>query len=636
MGEAVRGALSIAVLVQDQPDPASGHLVNLRETPGARVILGAELDAERRVQRWLEIHIQHLNGLEQTPAAYREALTNHLLDQRWSATADALAATVGSSLVRAGWERTHPLPLWVDPARGEPVHPVAIGTTERLEVCTDDELLREVGLPEFSTSLARYLWAPALGLESPFVPATSQTPMTGPAADLEEAAGAMDHLVPVNPAGGLCMALESAPMGYTELIEVFGGSDWQGPTHGRAPIRFRDRTGDISGFRHDRGVFLARQGRQGRLIEALHLKVRAWASAVAQVGEFTRRTRRPLLNLTDESFRVHLPAPGVDLPVCWATRVELVRPGDAAELPIEFTTGQCYIASCPEQSGIYRPEIGTGGAGTGSFRIRQAAEGSGGGVVIEGTFSTDHAITPGSSDLIWLTVTAGDDRVELYTRLEQDSALASGEWRLRSIEHRLSDRAAAALKSSEGIAMPGVPFRVLPVTSSPCDLYALGVLGVRTLLVDSKTTLAKALDETISLAKQLGVVGEPDEPVGQRIATMMADDQRWRESLGPHRLIEDDLDASSAFAAVPREIWFELLATLVRCFPGAGPDAIARDYGDARSAGLGTIYESLEGALDVLLQRTQSLIVVDWSSNREISRLIRRLRSGQTPAPASS
>jgi len=638
LGESARGPLTISVLVQRQPDAASGALVNLCETPEARVLLGVEIDAGGIVHRWLELHVQHLDGLDRTPDAYRRSVCNHSLDLHWSRATDAMGEAIGSRLIRVGWEREHPLPLWIDPGSLVPVHPTALGTTERLVLCTDDAMLAEVGLPAYSTSLARYLWAPSLGIESPFVPVTAQTPRQGPAVELEDASGVPEGLIPINRAAGLCRAIEFPPMSYPDLIDVIGGGAWSGPLHGRTPLEFADRPDDrMDTDRRGGELFLARQGKAGRLIEALHLKVRAWASAVSAAADHTRRSGRPLLNITDQSFRAYLPPAGLDMPSLWATRVALVRPGEAIELPVGSGSGRAFMAASPETAGIYRPELGTGPSeGVGTFRIRQVTEDRPGEVIVEGTLTTDQPICPADSDLIWLTLTAGDDRVDLSTRSVPDAALGSGQWRLRSEAQRLDESRAGALHASEGIAMPQVPFRVLPVLSSPCDLYALGVLGARTLLVDGETTLAKALDELVSLAREIGTSGQGDEPLWLRISAMVGEDPRWLESLGPHRLLGDRVEPEEALSAVPREIWFELLAVMIACLPGTGPDAAARDYGDARAGGLATIYEPIEDALDLLLQRTRSLIVVDWSSNREISGLLRRFRAGSVSARAGA
>jgi hypothetical protein len=58
--------------------------------------------------------------------------------------------------------------------------------------------------------------------------------------------------------------------------------------------------------------------------------------------------------------------------------------------------------------------------------------------------------------------------------------------------------------------------------------------------------------------------------------------------------------------------------------PGIGPDSYCRDYGDAPRGGLHKIYEQAQPALDALLVRTRSLIVIDWRFNREIHAVLRR------------
>lgn len=618
------GPLAVCVLMSTGTE--GGPLVVVRECIDARVYLGAVVDRAGTVHRWVEVWVQSHEGLENTPAAYREQLSNALLDRRWMQAVEGVSEVEPRQAVRVGFEEKSPGALYIDPVEGELIRPRVQGTSHTLELCTDDALLREVGLPAYSTTLARYLWAPALGLESPFVPATGQSPNVGATVSFEEATGETRELVALNPGAGLMAVRTFAPLTYEQYVDGLGGANWPGIPHGRAPIPFGE--GGPQEDEHEGGIFLGRHGRWGRVIEGLHLKLRAFASAVAAVEAFTHRVQRPLLNVSAESFRAHVPEGSVGLPAYWAARVELAAPGEAVELPLATADATYYVASNLGVGGVYRPDFGHAATrGRASVRIRKTFENAGA-VSIEGTFATQERLSSSRNDLVALTLGLGGERIEVFGRLESEKALAAGEWRFRSLEQRLHEKAAAALKASEGVLLNEAPFEVIPLLSSPCDLYALGVLGVRTFVVNSQTTLAVALDEMLSLARQVAAGAGGELPLADRVGAVLASDPRWMQSLGPQRLVHESLTPEQALSIVPAELWREVLALLVTMFPGVGPDSACRDFGDARAGGLHTVYEAALTQLKLLLVRTRSLILIDWGYNREVNGVIRRMMAG--------
>ena len=63
----------------------------------------------------------------------------------------------------------------------------------------------------------------------------------------------------------------------------------------------------------------------------------------------------------------------------------------------------------------------------------------------------------------------------------------------------------------------------------------------------------------------------------------------------------------------------------MRLFPGVGPDSFRRDFGDAPAGALETVFNDPLAELDALLVKSRSLIVIDWTVNREIRSVIDRL-----------
>src|SRR4051812_23675334 len=86
------GGLKIALVVRKDPDPVAGHFITLRTLLDAVVYLGCIIDAGNKLHGYTEIWVQSLTGIAGSPAAAREAMSNHSLDERWLKIYNALDA----------------------------------------------------------------------------------------------------------------------------------------------------------------------------------------------------------------------------------------------------------------------------------------------------------------------------------------------------------------------------------------------------------------------------------------------------------------------------------------------------------------------------------------------------------------
>lgn len=622
----------VCVVARRGEDPVGGRLVLRRDMIDARVYLGCLCDAAGSVHRWLEVWVQSIEGLEGAPPAYREALSNAVLDERWVRFARALREIDPEVVFAAAWETINPAPTLLDVRRAVAVHPVDRESGQAWALCTDESILSQRGVPAYGSSLHRYLYLPDLGSDSPLVGVTPGAPEGDRTEPISTVLGAeASSLEAFNLHCGLMLAREMGAVGVESLADLLGGAPVEGIAHGRTIMDLGALAGldepEASQPRSEGWLFLARSGRAGRVLEGLHLRLRLIADAVGQVRSVVRRTQRPLLNVSPESFQVRLFEPGAGLPFLWNWRVLLADPGQAVALSIEGSDERYFLHASGDSASIYHPTATRKGVrGEGSFRIRQVkVQTTDATVVVDGTFSSQERIDPSQSDLAWLRLNISGSRIDLYGRLEQASALASGEWRFRTIRQRLGEGAIAALGKAEGVPMSGVPFEVLPLLSAPCDLYALGVMGVRALLVDGQSTLPVALDEMLSLARQVAVEYDDSMGLGLRIQGIMDNDQRWVQSLGPQRLCHEQMDADEAFGLVPVQLWCDVLGAIVRMFPGMGPDSACQDFGEVRPGALHRVFDTAASDLQDLLVRTRGVIVSESSCNDEIHAVIGRL-----------
>jgi hypothetical protein len=619
--------LAVCVVARRAPDPSAGHLVSLRQMLTGSVLLGCLADAADVVHEWLEIWIERVDELKDSPEGVRRALTNGMVDEAWRDAFRAWGDLDPRAVLRVGWEEQAPPPLFLDPAAMRVVRGRdAAGRVLRL--CRDDALLAARGLPTFTGTLHRYLHAPEGGPDAPLVPVTRDAPRGAATAEPAEPA-----LVPLNAACGLMQVHRHRPVAYEAFVDVLAGGPWQGLFHGPAPLPLAEPLRELSqsstAERLAGGhLLLARHGQAGRMIEVLHLKLAALAGAVSAVRRFAARAQRPLLCLNAASFRVELPQPGPGLPYLWTASVHLVDPGDAVGLAVPGSDVRYFLRGRGEHASIYRPASGRPAArGTASVRLRRILE-SKGSCVIEGTLHTAERLELATRDLLWMRVPVAGSALHLYAHADAEGGMATGEVRFRSVPQQFGAERAAALRPLEGVPIESVPFEVVPLLSAPCDLYALGVLAVRTLLVGPGTTLPVALDETLSLARS--VAAHHDDAVGLplRLRGIIEEDPRWMKRLGPQALVQDPLEPAEALGLVPADLWSAVLSMIVRLFPGIGPDSICRDLGDAPAGGMHKVFDPALEDLQRLLLRARSLIVVDWTANREMHGVIRKFAAG--------
>jgi len=630
-GDQAHVPLRVCAVVRREPDPVAGHLVVLRDLIDAQVLLGCLMDAGGRVQRWLELWVQNLEALAYTVTACREALSNKVLDERWERRFRAMERMEADAAVSTGWETAHPLPTFLDLAALEPVHPSDPATGAPWTLCQDDHLLLERGLPAYSSSLERYLYLP--GDTSTFVPVTPEAPTNENTRPLQDLLREHGELIELNPGAGLMMVREFCPVEYEAYVDLLGGGSWEGLLHGRSPIKVGTGARELNeadpGLPLGGRLFLGEHGRWGRILETFHLKLRLLSDAVVAVRAMAEAHQRPLLNLSAESFQIRLGKPGRGLPFLWTARAILADPGDAVALSVPGSEVQYYLRAGSATTSVYRPETaGAPTSGRGTVRIRRVVLGTREQMIIEGTFNTQERVDTGHMDLLWLRLSLAEGRLDLHAYVDPDSAMAAGELRFRTVGRRLTEAEAVALKAAEGVPLRNTPFQVVALLSTPCDLYGLGVLAVRTLLVDTQTTLPVALDEALSLAHQVAVDHDGATDLSTRIHRLFDTDRSWVMRLGPQRLTHDDVSPEDAFDLVPAELWWDTLAAIVRMFPGIGPDSTCRDFGDAPAGGIHKILDRTVSDLDNLLLRTRSLIVIDWRFNREIHAVIRSHLTG--------
>ncbi|MDH4241937.1 MAG: hypothetical protein OEW48_20445, partial [Phycisphaerae bacterium] len=407
--------LKICVLVKNKPDSVAGHLVVLRDTMDAKVFLGCIVDSCGQVQEWLELWIQNSGSLVDTVSAARQVLSNAMLDNRWRRQCHALEELEGAAIVKTGWESEQPLPTFLDLSEKSPVHPVEVKSGAGWKLCKDEGLLPQKGLPGYGSSLHRYLHVPELGDNSPLVPVTPGAPTNDSTKPMSEICGDPARIIPLNPQAGLMLVKKYVPIKLDTFVDILSGRLWDGLKHGRSVLDLGEGLKalgkDEPTLSADGLLFLETQGRCGRLIETLHLKLRLLADIVSSVSSLIYHLQRPLLNISPESWQVELGEPGRGLPFFWTARAVLNDAGDAVPLAIEKSDFKYYLPARTPGTSVYRPLVTSlPTQGKASIRIRQVLPDTSDTTVVEGTFTTQERIEMARNDLVWfrLNLACGD------------------------------------------------------------------------------------------------------------------------------------------------------------------------------------------------------------------------------------
>jgi hypothetical protein len=611
--------LAICLFVRAN-EPGSSPFILLRETIDSSIFLGCIVDRSGHPKASVEIWVQNVDRVAFSFRARLEQLTNALLDRRWSERAAMFRTLKRGTIIETGAEFSHPAPSLVDDREGVLVHPVEPVTGRPFILCEDEKALQVAGLPSYASSLHRYVWN-GPGVEKPvFVAVTSDAPLppgVGPVTDQ------FKGLSLFNPGGGLLLVRPFAPLALTEFADLLSGKLWAGITSGKETIHLGAPYSELADAEailyRGTHLFSGRAGRAGRLLEIFHLKLNLVLQTLEETRAAIRFQQLPFLVLGADSFRVQLFEVGTGLPLFWSGMVDLAESSCAMALSVGGNAARYFVPAELPGGSIYRPQARSSAErGVASVRIRRVLAPAQGATSLEATLVTDERMNVAASDLIHVRLPIPGGRADLYGHVDESEALAKGETRFHTIPQNLSASEKAGLEELAGASVNNASFEILPLLTSPCDMYALGVLAVRILLVDEENTLAIALDEMLSLGREAAIDRKPVNALGKRLQAIVAKDPRWAASLGPHRLVRDAGVRQTAARIIPSDLWWETIGLIVRLFPGIGPDSYCRDLGDAPATALEQIFDEAISQINHLLLRSRSLVVADWNQNLEV------------------
>jgi len=576
------GCASVRVVTERAPD-GRFELKALRATPDADVYLGALCDDRGGVQEWLELWVQRIRSDPERP-------TNGEGDARWRRLLTAMGGSVWWTGTE-GPEREMGL-VAIDPETGGPLR----FENEGLVPCRNEAALSERG--GYAGSTGRWFWSPESPERAP-VPAWDEG--EGTSIESQVAGG-----IPFNVGGGFVAARRFAPFDLATFTDMLAGEQ---------PLTPGPGVGSRS-----TALFFGRPGQATAGLEILYLRLSVLRAAVLAAQEGVRALGLPLLSLTPSSFGVRCDPSVSPVAWTWTASVDLVDGGCACRERIGDERIVSTDGEWGSMDGIYRPLVVTSRrSATATLRFRgidEEAEGPvGRGTVVAPSLSMGSV-----AELARIRFPAGQGATEIWGEVERDDALASGEVRL--VTRALTREAAEAVRRSLGVEVAHATIEIVSRLSSACDVYSLGVIGVRTLLTGRAGSLSETVDEVLSLAR--ASEDREEETLAARVHGAAEGDERFGALLGPHRALGEDMDGERGFEEIPATVWWPVVAALTRFFPGATRESYFDGPGRASSAAPETAFAGALEDLDRLVRRSRSLLVVDWSANREIHRVVRR------------
>ncbi|HEV2454025.1 MAG TPA: hypothetical protein VGY98_07175, partial [Verrucomicrobiae bacterium] len=359
-----------------------------------------------------------------------------------------------------------------------------------------------------------------------------------------------------------------------------------------------------------------------RLNEIFLLKLQLLHDLVKNTRAFVKVHQVPLLNLSPASFRIHIGQTGDLFPGLWAADSQMVKTGQAYPLQIQATEHQYFLRMGKNEPTPFFPgSVGRNSFGIASAQIREVQM-SADRVILEGTMVAEDFLTADPHDLLWFKLPLGEERFEFYGHLSKSDG-GPREARFRTLPASLSEPIIARLKSSAGVRFSKAPYEIRPLLSSPCDLYSLGVMGVRILLANHQKNLPVLLDEILSLARRINdAAGEPEKRIGE-LQKLIQGEPRIYELVAPGALVESGYTSQQAWAAIHGPTWLETISVLLRFFPDTGSGAFCKSLGDVSPVALETVFDVPLQTLEILVLRMRSLFTPTFSGNDEIANVIR-------------
>ena len=602
------------------------------------------------------------------------SISNPVIDAAWRREREALVQSRGPNVVRLFdlgklGGRIGPTAYCLERELFLPV--VSPSSAAPLELCRDDELLQDCGLEAYGDSAVRYLHQPEDGVQRFWTWETSsglrekegvtvgrQTELYAAAADrlldasaAEELAGhpclSCEHrvscysqrlpsdeeradatsdrllvesrLVPLSYYGSDFLVSEMLDLHYDELSDYLGGggaAEILRPVPMETPVRERlqGRLG-----RADRSIqFSFGQDPSSALpLEVLHLKLTAFLQLCRGVQGFHQKTGLPHLGISPDNVMAELKLDLDAVPARWRFQVKLVDLGTRLELDLDPEG-----ASGPPPLPLPEPHATRSFLSPfldpGEFSFEAPLQLAGKAVVSErgGYVQAVEAVTRYAE---FRSCAPGDVlRLTPYVSLP---GLGAGPF-FGIVERVDGDlpRFRIRLENKEEKFPPGFEAgaTIYRHFRAPCDLYGLGLLLLRTLLVNDRNDMVSLEESALRLlAKVHAMLAAEDQP-SQEDACRLLGECLDRASMGSQMLLFRTEDRERYADSIPDAIWRDLLVIGFRMMSTEPSLALFPGHGLGSGVKPEAVVGRVIGTLEAISDRVRIELFAAPARDREI------------------
>jgi hypothetical protein len=670
--------LASAEGLEDRDDP----FVPLSEAGRySRVLLGRIASGRDTCLTWLAVKIQR--------GAYRpakESLANPQIEDLWDRERASLDQCSGAGVAKRidlAENSFRSLPVTFCKKVRRYFHVPCPSCGRPLSDCRDDALLRDHGLSQYSTSSVRFLHCPECGAKSSkkvFYTASTAgegTPRGGAevrhrgelyrdfAALVRTEEGSetrlrlgnsfpcagCDHRKKCYPASGTpipaesllvplsyhefhLLPMEAFELHYDEFADLVGGAEW-------ASVRDKAvQSGGEGRARLMRGLDEAfsspsqwfwRGHEPGRWsLEVLRLKLHLFSGLCRGVRTLHAQCHTPHLNLSPSSVMVRLVPPVPGVPVRWNFQVGVIGPASAHRPASE--AGQP-----PPPAGLIFPAPDVVPAYLSPF-ARDAGD------TREETLRITLVTVREEGGSIHIGGTATSDRVRLDRMLPRDvlrilPSTSAGSleslilWAVVEGQEEHSLRFTAVLPGGTSLkpcTFDGAVthYRTL---QGPCDLFGLGMLLFRTLLVNDDREFFAADAVIQRILKQISLKYEGREaPSPHRVIDEMLhmiDEEK--EVFAESSILHSRVDRAASLPAIPARLWSDTILLAFRLVTSVAGFSFAADHSDYDAEQPGDLMDRVLRDLTELQTRVEVELFSRGERDREISEICSTL-IGQT------
>jgi hypothetical protein len=648
----------------------------------SRVLLGRVAAGPGATLRPLAVKVQR--------SAYRagkSALANPQIEELWRRERENLLRAGGGevvSLIDLGEEAFRSRPVTFCKKVRKYFHPFCPRCRGPLVDCRDDALLRDLGLPEYSKSSVRYLHCPACvaakGARTFYTasPAAAEEAPRGGAqvrrrSELyRDLAGVFQeklsdderrrlarafpcfecaHRAECYPASGSSRAesllaplsyhefhllpLEALEFHYDEFADLLGGARWEQIRDRLLPPTAPGRAGLLSALeaRYTSGPqWLYAGDASGRFsLEVLRLKLALFGQLARGLRRYHAACRQPHLDLGPAKVMVGVAPAGSALPARWNFQARLIGlasphrsfPGaSAGEAPSDL------LFPAPDADPTYLSPLVREGSlgGEESMRVSlRSVSAAGAGVVLEGAVSSERVRLDGyrAGDVVRIVPSSAAGALEALTLW---GALAEREERAFRFTARLP-KAVPSLAPGRPVPDFNALVAFYRTFHVPCDLYGLGMLLLRAVLVNDERDIFAVDDAVQRVLKKLALrFAGKAPPSARQVQTELASlVEQERGVFGAASVFYARDDREGRPVAIPPALWRDLLAFAFRLLTNLPGFSVCADHADYPADRPEAVMDKVLADLSLLEARVDVELFARADRDREISELCAEL-----------